>query len=71
MDLLNEYGRQGWHSIGFGTLYHDMKKDSRPWEHRRVPFLSALRQPKDGWQRIGTLWFPWSYQARPVPYRRR
>jgi hypothetical protein len=69
LDLLAQYGAQGWHSVGFGPFYHDMVKDSRPWEHRRVPVFGGPSRAKleaEGWTLIGDLWFPWSYYARPV-----
>ena len=37
------------------------------WEHSRVS-APASRQTleADGWQKVGTLWFPWAYFKRPL-----
>lgn len=68
MDVLNRAGRHGWHSVGFGPLFHTVQRDTQQWEHLRVlafePRRAALAS--QGWQQIGTLWFPWAYYARPT-----
>ncbi|WP_295822731.1 hypothetical protein [uncultured Deinococcus sp.] len=68
MDILNRAGRYGWHSVGFGPLYHTVQRDTVQWEHLRVlafdPGRAALTA--QGWQQVGTLWFPWAYYARPT-----
>ncbi|GGM16879.1 hypothetical protein [Deinococcus aerophilus] len=68
MEILNRAGRYGWHSVGFGTLYHLITRDTQQWEHRRVlafdPGRGALEA--QGWGRVGTLWFPWAYYTRPT-----
>jgi hypothetical protein len=66
MDALNREGEFGWHSIGFGTLYHLVEKSDRQWEHLRVLATSPHRRQleADGWERVGTMWFPWAYYAR-------
>lgn len=68
MDVLNAKGRQGWHSVGYGPLFHDLEKSDMQWEHRRV-FVGS-RKSKDlessGWERIGTMWFPWHYFKKPL-----
>ncbi|UQN09046.1 hypothetical protein [Deinococcus sp. QL22] len=68
MDILNRAGVYGWHSVGFGTLYHDVQKSDEQWEHRRVLAFDPARSTLEGegWQLIGTLWFPWAYLARPT-----
>lgn len=64
---LNEAGRYGWHSVGFGTLFHDLVRTGEQWEHRRVGILSSRQAlDGDGWQKIGGMWFPWAYYARPT-----
>ncbi|QDP96509.1 hypothetical protein FOE78_11875 [Microlunatus elymi] len=64
---LNEAGRFGWHSVAFGTLYHDLVCSDEQWEHRRVSVLAPRnRLEAEGWQKIGTMWFPWAYYARPT-----
>lgn len=65
MERLNEAGRHGWHSVAFGTLYHDLVPSNQQWEHRRVSvFASRQSLEADGWQRIGSMWIPWAYYAR-------
>lgn len=68
MDILNRAGRYGWHSIGFGTLYHTIQKDTQQWEHRRIVVFDPSRRglEAEGWQRISNLWFPWGYYKRPT-----
>ncbi|WP_209559999.1 hypothetical protein [Frigoribacterium sp. PvP032] len=67
MERLDEVGKHGWHSVGFGTLYHDLVHTDRQWEHRRVSvFGSRSALEAEGWQRIGTMWIPWAYYARPT-----
>lgn len=68
MEELERYGRQGWHSIGYGPLFHDLVRDSVQWEHRRVSVLRlrSSRLLADGWQVVGDGWFPWAYLARPT-----
>lgn len=68
MEQLDHYGRQGWHSVGYGILFHDLVKDSVAWEHRRVSVLGPgrARLEADGWRVVGGGWFPWSYYARPT-----
>lgn len=68
IEQLNEWGAKGWHSIAFGPTFHDVEKSSSRWEHRRA--VVGSRRARDleagGWQRIGTLWFPWIYFKRQV-----
>ncbi|MFD1717472.1 hypothetical protein [Georgenia deserti] len=66
MDELARYGRQGWHSIGYGPFFHDLVKDTVQWEHRRVTALGPrrARMEADGWHVVGDGWFPWTYYAR-------
>lgn len=63
MDVLNEKGRQGWHSIGYGPLFHDLEKSDFRWVHKRafVGSRKAKNLENDGWERIGHVWFPWIY----------
>lgn len=68
MDQLEEWGRHGWHSVGYGPLFHDVEKSPVQWEHRRA--VIGSRKARDleaaGWERIGTMWFPWVYLKRPL-----
>jgi hypothetical protein len=68
MDQLEEWGRHGWHSVGYGPLFHDVEKSPVQWEHKRA--VIGSRKAKDleaeGWQRIGSSWFPWVYLKRPL-----
>lgn len=67
LERLNEAGRSGWHSVGFGLLFHDLERSDEQWEHCRASMLSSREALEaDGWQKIGTMWFPWSYYARPT-----
>jgi len=68
MPVLERAGRLGWHSIGFGTLYHLVEKSDEQWLHQRVPpFISRQRALEaEGWSRIGFMWFPWAYYAKPT-----
>jgi len=69
MDRLAEAGRQGWHSVGFGALHHDLERSEVQWEHLRVTAFGRGRHREllaEGWERIGSMWFPWAYYARPT-----
>jgi hypothetical protein len=68
MDQLEEWGRHGWHSIGYGPLFHDVEKSPVQWEHRRavVGSRKARELEAAGWERIGTMWFPWIYLKRAL-----
>lgn len=68
MDILNAKGRQGWHSVGYGPLFHDLVKTDTQWEHCRV-FVGSRKAKgleAKGWERIGTMWFPWHYFKRSL-----
>jgi hypothetical protein len=68
MEALADAGRHGWHSIGFGMLYHLLEHSSQQWEHRREAFPlpgSRKRLEAHGWQHIGTV-YPWQYLKRPM-----
>ncbi|MET0766947.1 MAG: collagen-like protein [Aeromicrobium sp.] len=68
MDQLEEWGRHGWHSVGHGPLFHDVEKSPVQWEHKRA--VVGSRKARDleakGWERIGTMWFPWVYLKRSL-----
>ncbi|PVU83172.1 hypothetical protein DDP54_09375 [Cellulomonas sp. WB94] len=66
MRVLDRAGRYGWHSIGFGALFHIIEKSELQWEHRRVHVVGADRRELEdaGWEQIGSLWFPWAYYKR-------
>lgn len=65
MEALDRAGKEGWHSIGFGALYHLVEKTDEQWEHIRVPATSSRSSLEaEGWRRIGRMWFPWAYYAR-------
>lgn len=68
MDALDEAGRAGWHSIDYGMYFHDVIQSDEQWEHRRVAAFGSSRHSleSEGWRRIGTMWFPWAYYARPT-----
>ncbi|MET0821036.1 MAG: hypothetical protein ABWY58_08720 [Aeromicrobium sp.] len=69
MEQLELWGRHGWHSIGFGPLFHDVERSETQWEHKRAVVGSrrARDLEADGWDRIGSTWFPWVYFKRPLP----
>ena len=66
MRVLDRAGRYGWHSIGFGALFHIIEKSDLQWEHRRVHVVGADRREVEdaGWEQIGSVWFPWAYYKR-------
>ncbi len=66
MDTLAEWGRRGWHSVGFGPMFHDIVQSDVQWEHRRavVGGRAARELERKGWERIATMWFPWVYFKR-------
>ena len=66
MDTLADWGRRGWHSVGFGPMFHDVVKSDVQWEHRRavVGGRAARGLEQHGWERIGSTWFPWVYFKR-------
>ena len=68
MEQLNAWGRHGWHSVGYGPLFHDVEKSAVQWEHARA--VIGSRKARDleaqGWERVGSLWFPWTYFKRPL-----
>lgn len=68
IEQLNLWGRHGWHSVGFGPLFHDVERSDTQWEHTRAVIGSgkAREFEADGWQRIGSMWFPWIYLKRPL-----
>lgn len=69
IEQLNLWGRHGWHSIGFGPLFHDVERSHTQWEHTRAVVGSRKARDLDGegWERIGSMWFPWVYLKRPLP----
>lgn len=68
IDQLNAWGVHGWHSVGFGPLFHDVEASSVQWQHQRA--VVGSRKARDleakGWERIGTMWFPWVYFKLPL-----
>jgi hypothetical protein len=69
MAVLAEEGRRGWHSVGYGTLFHLVERSSTQWEHRRLgwsPLGHGAKLEADGWMLVGTATFPWAYYARPL-----
>ena len=68
MRVLDRIGRYGWHSVGYGMLHHVVRKSDRQWEHIRLATSSetVAELMADGWQRIGTRWFPWVYLKRQL-----
>lgn len=68
MKQLEAWGRHGWHSVRFGPLFHEVENSPVQWEHARAVIGSptAKELEADGWERIGSSWFPWVYFKRPL-----
>ena len=68
MAALAEAGRAGWHSVGYGPLFHLLERSDKQWEHLRLlmPGREVEELAKRGWQRIGEGWFPWTYLKRQL-----
>jgi len=68
MAALAEAGRSGWHSVGYGPLYHLLERSDKQWEHLRLfmPGREAEDLKRAGWQQIGSSWFPWAYFKREL-----
>lgn len=69
MAALAEAGREGWHLVGYGALFHEVEASDRPWEHCRVTLASSGRHRRmeaEGWIPVGAGWFPWRYYKRPL-----
>ncbi|GJF28757.1 hypothetical protein KNE206_14570 [Kitasatospora sp. NE20-6] len=69
MAALAEAGRDGWHLVGYGPLFHEVEASGHPWEHCRVTLASGGRHRRleaEGWTPVGTGWFPWRYYKRPL-----
>lgn len=68
MEALARAGREGWHSVAYGALFHVVEKSDQQWEHVRL-FLAtdaARALERGGWRRIDSGWFPWIYLKRPL-----
>lgn len=66
MRVLERAGRYGWHAVAYGPLYFEVEESDQQWEHHRAYVGTGPLRPGDGWQRVGTLWFPWVYWKRPL-----
>ncbi len=68
MEALERVGMYGWHSVGYGPLYHLVVKSPRRWQHARVATFGggSTSFEEHGWQRVGKSWFPWSYYKREL-----
>ncbi|SDB89161.1 hypothetical protein SAMN05216410_0724 [Sanguibacter gelidistatuariae] len=65
MRVLERAGRHGWHSIGYGPLFHVVAHSEQQWQHLRTTILSKAPLG-EGWKQIGAGWGWWSYYARPL-----
>lgn len=70
MAILEIEGRQGWHVVDYGTLFHVLEASDRQWEHRRMPWTpgSSVRRrlEAEGWQLVRGTTFPWGYYTRAL-----
>ena len=68
MRVLERIGRYGWHSIGYGAFHHVVRKSDKQWTHVRLVGSpdTVAKLLSEGWQRIGSLWFPWTYLKREL-----
>ncbi len=68
MRVLERIGRYGWHSIGYGAFHHVVRKSDKQWTHARIVGSTdtVAQLLSEGWQRIGSLWFPWTYLKREL-----
>lgn len=66
MRVLERAGRYGWHAVAYGPLFFEVEESDQQWEHHRSYVGAGPLRPGDGWQRIGTMWFPWVYWKRPL-----
>ena len=66
MGELRRAGRHGWHSVGYGPLFHTVEQSPYQWEHVRLFVHSPRirRLEREGWERVGDDWFPWAYYKR-------
>jgi hypothetical protein len=64
MDVLGRAGLYGWHSVGYGPLYHVVERDQRQWEHQRKSL--GATPVGSGWRPVGSGWGWWSYWVRPL-----
>lgn len=64
---LERAGRCGWHSVGFGMLYHVLERSEQQWQHSRSVYFPGARRKLEaaGWQSIGSP-FPWTYMKRAL-----
>lgn len=70
MAALEREGRLGWHSVGFGALYHLVERSPHQWEHRRFPWMPRKslrdRMLSEGWILVIGDSFPWTYFKREL-----
>jgi len=68
MKVLEVLGEHGWHSIGYGMFHHVVRKSDKQWEHvRLLASQDTVRTLlSEGWERIGSGWFPWVYLKRQL-----
>ena len=67
MRVLDRAGRYGWHSVGYGALFHIVMKSDQQWQHERVLPGSRRRYLlAEGWEPFGSGWFPFEYFKKPT-----
>lgn len=68
MKALENASHYGWHLLGTGSGTIIVGKSDVQWAHQRVfgSRLSRRALADDGWEQVGTSWFPWAYFKRPT-----
>lgn len=66
MRVLERAGRYGWHAVAYGPLFFEVEESDQRWEHHRSYVRAGPLRRGDGWQRIGTMWFPLVCWKRPL-----
>jgi hypothetical protein len=66
MAVLEQVGRQGWHVVDYGPLFHVVEASDRQWEHRRSSWGPGQerRRAAEGWTLVKGTTFPWGYYKR-------
>jgi hypothetical protein len=68
MAVLEREGRDGWHVVDYGPLFHVVESSDGVWQHRRAGWAPGVvrRMSADGWTLVRDVTFPWGYYKRQV-----